>query len=117
MICLKTTFHNQFTLLSRLHHLSKSFFSFSSFCLAIGLGFTQLYQNALFPFLLPNWQNDGLPALLNSMCSSYDSSLLPILGIFPTAGGVKSDEDDHRSVCSVSGVLTLLEEEERKKIV
>ena len=35
--------------------------------------------------------------------------------IFPTKGGGKSDEDDHGSVCAVSGVLTPLGEEERKK--
>ena len=40
---------------------------------------------------------------------------MPILGIFPTKGGVKSDEDDHESVCTVSGVLTPPGEEERKK--
>ena len=50
------------------------------------------------------------------MCPSYDSSILcPFLGIFPAGGGVKSDEDDHGSVCTVSGVLTLPGEEERKK--
>ena len=42
-------------------------------------------------------------------------SLLPILGIFPTKGVGKSDEDDHGSVCAVSGVLTPPGEEERKK--
>ena len=40
--------------------------------------------------------------------------LCPFLGIFPTKGGVKSDEDDHGSVCAVSGVLTPPREEERK---
>ena len=36
--------------------------------------------------------------------------LMPILGTFLTAGGVKLDEDDHGSVSTVSGVLTLSEE-------
>ena len=31
---------------------------------------------------------------------------MPILNIFPTKGVGKSDEDDHGSVCAVSGVLT-----------
>ena len=37
------------------------------------------------------------------------------LGISPAGGGVKSDEDNHGSVCAVSGVLTPPREEERKK--
>ena len=41
--------------------------------------------------------------------------LVSIWGIFPTAGGVKSDEDDRGKVCAVSGVLTPPGEEERKK--
>ena len=40
---------------------------------------------------------------------------MPILGIFPTKGVGKSDEDDHGSVCAVSGVLPPPGEEERKK--
>ena len=40
---------------------------------------------------------------------------MPILVIFPTKGGWKSDEDDHGSVFAVSGVLTPPGEEERKK--
>ena len=40
---------------------------------------------------------------------------MPILGIFPTKGVGKSDEDGHGSVCAVSGVLTPPGEEERKK--
>ena len=36
-------------------------------------------------------------------------------GHFPTGGGVKSDQDDHGSVCAVSGVLTPPGEEERKR--
>ena len=39
---------------------------------------------------------------------------MPILVIFPTKGGGKSDEDDHGSVCAVSGVLTPPREEEGK---
>ena len=42
-------------------------------------------------------------------------SLMPIFGHFSSWGGVKSDEDDHGSVCAVSGVLTPPGEEERKK--
>ena len=41
-------------------------------------------------------------------------SLIPIFGYFP-AGGVTLDEDDHESVCTVCGVLTLPGEEERRK--
>ena len=37
------------------------------------------------------------------------------LGISPTKSGVKSDGDDHGSVCAVSGVLKPPGEEERKK--
>ena len=37
----------------------------------------------------------------------------PILGCFPTGGGVKLVEDDHESVSTVSGVLTQTGEEER----
>ena len=44
-------------------------------------------------------------------------SLMPIFGHFPTKGGGKSDEDDHGSVCAVSGVLTPPGEEERKRII
>ena len=40
---------------------------------------------------------------------------MPILGIFPTKGGWKSDEDDNGSVFAVSAVLTPPGEEERKK--
>ena len=40
---------------------------------------------------------------------------MPIFGHFPTGGGVKSDEDHHGSVCTVSGVLTPPGEEESKK--
>ena len=40
---------------------------------------------------------------------------MPIMGIFPNGGGVKSDEDNHGPVCEVSGVLTPPGEEERKK--
>ena len=40
---------------------------------------------------------------------------MPIFGIFPTGGGVKSDEDDHGSGSAVRDLLTPLEEEERKK--
>ena len=40
---------------------------------------------------------------------------MPILGIFPTKGVGKSDEDDQGSVCAVSGVLRQPGEEERKK--
>ena len=40
---------------------------------------------------------------------------MPILVIFPTKDGGKSDEDDHGSVWAVSGVLTPPGEEERKK--
>ena len=40
---------------------------------------------------------------------------MPILGIFPTKGVGKSDEDDHGSVCAVSRVLTPPGEEEIKK--
>ena len=40
---------------------------------------------------------------------------MPILGISPTKGVGKSDEDDHGSVFAVSGVLTPPGEEERKK--
>ena len=39
----------------------------------------------------------------------------PFLGIFPTKSVGKSDEDDHGSVCAVSGVLTPPGEEEIKK--
>ena len=37
------------------------------------------------------------------------------MGIFPTKGVGKSDEDDHGSVWAVSGVLRPPGEEERKK--
>ena len=40
---------------------------------------------------------------------------MTIFGHFPTKGVGKSDEDDHGSVCAVSGVLTPPGEEERKK--
>ena len=40
---------------------------------------------------------------------------MPIFGHFPTKGVGKSDEDDHGSVCAVSGVLTPPGEEERKR--
>ena len=40
---------------------------------------------------------------------------MPIFGHFPTNGIGKSDEDDHGSVCAVSGVLTRPGDEERKK--
>ena len=40
---------------------------------------------------------------------------MPIFWHFSTGGGVKSDEDDHVSICAVSGVLTPPREEERKK--
>ena len=40
---------------------------------------------------------------------------MPILGIFPTGGGVKSDEDNHASVCAFSSILTSTGEEERRK--
>ena len=40
---------------------------------------------------------------------------MPIFGHFPTKGVGKSNEDDHGSVCAVSGVLTPPGEEERKK--
>ena len=38
-----------------------------------------------------------------------------IFGLFPTESAVKSDEDDHGSVCAVSGVLRSPRDEERKK--
>ena len=40
---------------------------------------------------------------------------MPIFGHFSNKGGGKSDEDDHRSVFAVSGVLRPPGEEERKK--
>ena len=40
---------------------------------------------------------------------------MPIFGHFSSWGGVKSDEDNHGSVCEVSGVLTPPGEEERKE--
>ena len=42
---------------------------------------------------------------------------MPILVIFPTKDGGKSDEDDHGSVCAVSGVLTPPGKEERKRTI
>ena len=118
MVYLKTMFLTQFGLIRRLLHLSRSFFlSFSVFLPGDKIGFHTTFSKCSF-FLSssPNGKNNGLTALLNPRCSSYDSSLLcPYFRIFPAGSGVKSDEDDHGSVCAVSGVLTPPRGEERKK--
>ena len=92
---------------------------FSIFLPCNKIGFhTTLSQ---FSFFFPPPQTGrlmGLLSLLNPRCPSQDSSLLcPFLGIFPTQGVGKSDEDDHGSVCTVSGVFTPPGEEDKKRTI
>ena len=118
MVYLKTMFLTKFGLLRRLHHLSRSFFAliFSIFLPYNKIGFHTTFKVFFFLSSSPNGKINGLTSLLNPRCPSLDSSLLcPFLGIFPSKGVGKSDEDSHASVCAVSGVLTPPGEEERKK--
>ena len=59
-------------------------------------------QHVLSP---PHGKSNRLTTTLNTRHPSYYSSLIDILGSFPTGYGVKSEEDDLESVCGVSGVL------------